>query len=133
MRAYNPKNNRTEIVETKKNYIILDAYNANPSSMNSMIESFSKLERNRKLCILGEMRELGGYSKKEHISIIEKMIKLDIETIFIGEEFTNLSNINSYKNTFEFLKEKDKFKLNNRTILIKGSRGIKLENLIDHL
>ena len=101
--------------------------------MNSMIESFSKLERNRKLCILGEMRELGGYSKKEHISIIEKMIKLDIETIFIGEEFTNLSNINSYKNTFEFLKEKDKFKLNNRTILIKGSRGIKLENLIDHL
>ena len=130
---YKPKNNRTEIVETNKNYIILDAYNANPSSMNSMIESFSKLERNRKLCILGEMRELAEYSKKEHISIIEKMTKLDIETIFIGEEFTKISDINSYKDTVEFLKEKDKFKLNNRTILIKGSRGIKLEDLIKHL
>ena len=101
--------------------------------MNSMIESFSKLERNRKLCILGEMRELAKYSKKEHISIKEKMSKLDIETIFIGEEFTKISNINSYKDTVDFLKEKDKFKLNNRTILIIGSRGIKLENLIEHL
>ena len=61
------------------------------------------------------------------------MTKLDIETIFIGEEFTKVCNINSYKNTFDFLKEKDKFNLNNRTILIKGSRGIKLENLIDYL
>ena len=75
-------------------------------SMNSMIESFSKLERKRKLCILGEMRELGEYSKKEHISLIDKMNKLNIETIFIGEEFTNISDINSYKNTFEFLKRK---------------------------
>ena len=131
--SYKPNNNRTEIVETEKNYIILDAYNANPSSMNSMIESFSKLERRRKLCVLGEMRELGEYSKKEHISLIEKMIKLDIETIFIGEEFTNINNINSYKNTNEFLIEKNKFELNNRTILIKGSRGIKLENLVDYL
>ena len=61
------------------------------------------------------------------------MTKLDIETIFIGEEFTKISDINSYKDTVEFLKEKNKFKLNNRTILIKGSRGIKLEDLIKHL
>ena len=101
--------------------------------MNSMINSFSKLERKENYVSLGEMRELGEYSKKEHISLIEKMTKLDIETIFIGEEFTNISHINSYKNTCEFLKEKDKFKLKKRTILIKGSRGIKLENLIDYL
>ena len=131
--SYKPKNNRTEIIETEKNYIILDAYNANPSSMNSMIKSFSKLDRKRKLCFLGEMRELGEYSNKEHISLIDKMKKLNIETIFIGEEFINISHINSYKNICEFLKEKDKFILSNRTILIKGSRGIKLEDLIDYL
>ena len=131
--SYIPKNNRTEIVETENNYIILDAYNANPSSMNSMIESFSKLDRKRKICFLGEMRELGEYSNKEHISLIDKMAKLDIESIFIGEEFTNISNINTYKNIREFIVEKEKFTLKNRTILIKGSRGIKLENLIDYL
>ena len=61
------------------------------------------------------------------------MAKLDIESIFIGEEFTNISNINTYKNIREFIGEKEKFTLKNRTILIKGSRGIKLENLIDYL
>ena len=132
--SYKPTNNRTEIVETKKNYIILDAYNANPSSMNYMIESFCKLKKSNKLCILGEMRELGTYSQKEHLSLIQKMKKEEeIETIFIGEEFTKIYNENTFINTDDFLENIDKYDLKNRTILIKGSRGIKLENLIDYL
>ena len=131
--AYHPKNNRTEIVETDSNYIILDAYNANPSSMNSMIDSFSKLEKERKLCILGEMRELGEYSDEQHTLLVDKMKDLKIESIFIGEEFLNISTKNTYKNTQEFLKEIDRFNLEDRTILIKGSRGIKLENLLESL
>ena len=131
---YKPTNNRTEIVETKKNYIILDAYNANPSSMNYMIESFFKLEKSNKLCILGEMRELGMYSQKEHLSLIRKMKKKEeIETIFIGKEFTKISNENAFIDTNNFLENIDKYDLKNRTILVKGSRGIKLENLIDYL
>ncbi len=130
---YHPKNNRTEIVETDSNYIILDAYNANPSSMNSMIDSFCKLEKERKLCILGEMRELGEYSDEEHTILVDKMKDLKIESIFIGEEFLNISTKNTYKNTQEFLKEIDRFDIKDRTILIKGSRGIKLENLLKSL
>lgn len=131
--SYFPKNNRTEIVETDNNYIILDAYNANPSSMNSMIDSFSKLNQERKLCILGEMRELGEYSNEEHTNLVDKMKDVKIESIFIGEKFTNISIKNTYKNIQEFLKEIHKFDLEDRTILIKGSRGIKLENLIENL
>ena len=131
---YKPTNNRTEIVETKKNYIILDAYNANPSSMNYMIESFCKLKKSNKLCILGEMRELGTYSQQEHLSLIQKMKKEEeIETIFIGKEFTKIYNENTFINTGDFLENIDKYDLKNRTILIKGSRGIKLENLVDYL
>ena len=131
---YKPTNNRTEIVETKKNYIILDAYNANPSSMNYMIESFCKLKKSNKLCILGEMRELGTYSQKEHLSLIQKMKKEEeIETIFIGKEFAKIYNENTFINTDDFLENIDNYDLKNRTILVKGSRGIKLENLIDYL
>tara|TARA_B100001741_G_scaffold87902_1_gene71825 strand:- start:6636 stop:7898 length:1263 start_codon:yes stop_codon:yes gene_type:complete len=131
--AYHPKNNRTEIVETDSNYIILDAYNANPSSMNSIIDSFSKLEKERKLCILGEMRELGEYSNEEHSLLVDKMKDLKIESIFIGQEFLNISSRNTYKNTQEFLQEIGRFNLKDRTILIKGSRGIKLEHLLKSL
>jgi UDP-N-acetylmuramoyl-tripeptide--D-alanyl-D-alanine ligase len=131
--GYTPKNNRTEIVTTESNDIILDAYNANPSSMESMISSFSELEKVSKLCILGEMRELGEHSEKEHQLLVKIMSELKIETIFIGEEFCKILDKNSYKNTLEFMKNKGEYNLKNRTILIKGSRGIKLEELIKYL
>lgn len=130
---YTPKNNRTEIVTTAYNYIILDAYNANPSSMESMIFSFSELKKENKFCILGEMRELGESSKKEHQYLIEKMLELKIETVFIGEEFCKLTHLNSFKNTVDFIEKREKYNLKNKTFLIKGSRGIKLEDLIKYL
>ena len=102
--------------------------------MNQMIESFCKLKKNNKLCILGEMRELGEYSQKEHLSLIQKMKKEEeIETIFIGKEFTKVSNENTFINTDDFLENIGKYNLKDRTILVKGSRGIKLENLVDYL
>ena len=131
--SYTPKNNRTEIVTTTSNYIILDAYNANPSSMKSMISSFSELKKENKFCILGEMRELGEHSEKEHQLLVKIMSELKIETIFIGEEFCKILDKNSYKNTLEFTKNKERYILKNRTILIKGSRGIKLEELVKYL
>ena len=131
--SYTPKNNRTEIVKTTSNYIILDAYNANPSSMESMISSFSKLKKENKFCILGEMRELGKYSKEEHQNLIEKISELKIETVFIGEEFCKITHLNSFKNTIDFIENRRKYNLKNRTFLIKGSRGIKLESVIKYL
>ena len=130
---YIPKNNRTELIETGNNNIILDAYNANPSSMESMIESFIKLDQPNKMCILGEMRELGKYSAEEHKKLINRMETSGIESVFIGEEFLNLTNKNLYLETSDLIDDITKYNLQNRNILIKGSRGIKLENLVKHL
>ena len=146
---YISKNNRTELIETENNNIILDAYNANPSSMESMIESFIKLDKANKICILGEMRELGRYSEKEHLQLIKRMKTSGIESIFVGEEYLNL--ITEYKaelvdetdiktikknifvSTADLIENISNYDLKNRTILIKGSRGIKLEDLVEYL
>ena len=130
---YAPKNNRTEIVKTKNNYIILDAYNANPSSMNSMIDSFNQLRKNNKICILGEMKELGNFSKQEHRNIFLKMKELNIRTIYIGEEFMKHDYLDSFLNTEDFIQNITKYNLINKTILIKGSRSVRLERLIKYL
>ena len=101
--------------------------------MESMISAFSELKKENKFCILGEMRELGEYSKEEHQYLIEKMTELKIETVFIGEEFCKITHLNSFKNTVDFIENREKYNLKNKTFLIKGSRGIKLEDIIKHL
>ncbi|MBE51263.1 MAG: UDP-N-acetylmuramoyl-tripeptide--D-alanyl-D-alanine ligase [Flavobacteriales bacterium] len=146
--SYIPKNNRTELIETKNNHIILDAYNANPSSMDSMIDSFIKLDKQKKICILGEMRELGSYSEKEHLKLIKKMKTSGLESIFIGKEYLNLFNddldlvdeteINNIKkniflSTADLIENISEYNLKKRTILIKGSRGLYLENIVKYL
>jgi len=130
--SYIPKNNRTEIVKTKKNFIILDAYNANPSSMSIMIDSFQKLNKKNKLCILGEMRELGKYSEEEHNKIYNKLVDIGIETIYIGDKFNNITE-NHYANIEDFILNMDKYNLTNRSILIKGSRSVYLEKVVSFL
>ena len=131
--SYVPKNNRTQIVKTKNNYIILDAYNANPSSVNEMVTSFSMLDKDNKICILGEMRELGRHSDKEHKLIIDYIGNLDIDTIFIGREFKKIQNKDTFRSVSNLIEDIDEYDLKNKTILIKGSRGLKLEELIIHL
>jgi UDP-N-acetylmuramoyl-tripeptide--D-alanyl-D-alanine ligase len=101
--------------------------------MESMIESFIKLDKANKMCILGEMRELGTYSEEEHQKLINRMISSEIESIFVGEEFLNLTNKNAYLRTSELIDNITNYNLKNRTILIKGSRGIKLEDLVKYL
>ena len=129
---YVPKNNRTEIVKTKDNYIILDAYNANPTSVKKMITYFSGIEKDNKVCIIGEMRELGKHSKKEHKLIIDYTDNLNLDAIFIGKDFKKIQNKNTFKSVSDFIKNINKYKLKNNAILIKGSRGLKLEKLINY-
>lgn len=126
--GYIPSNNRSQIINTKKNIIILDAYNANPSSMRAMIESFFKQDFKNKFCILGDMLELGENSFIEHKKIVDMVEKINIESVFIGKEFNKITT-NSFINITEYeniLKEKP---LENKTILLKGSRGLTLEKL----
>tara|TARA_B100001105_G_scaffold141991_1_gene113787 strand:- start:68 stop:1324 length:1257 start_codon:yes stop_codon:yes gene_type:complete len=127
--SYTPKNNRSEIIKTKSNTIILDAYNANPSSMTAMLHSFAKQNYENKLCILGDMLEMGNTSLQEHKAIIDLANELKLECIFIGTEFAQVHKqvYNSTDKFSEFLKEKP---ITNKTILLKGSRGITLEKLV---
>jgi len=125
---YIPTNNRSEVVKTTRNTLILDAYNANPSSMKAMLISFAKQNYKNKICILGDMLELGIHSKREHLEIINLTKELTLETIFIGKEFSLI-----YKNAFQNRKEFEGFlesnPIKNKTILLKGSRRIGLEGL----
>tara|TARA_B100000963_G_scaffold88047_2_gene75612 strand:- start:306 stop:1562 length:1257 start_codon:yes stop_codon:yes gene_type:complete len=132
IKNYLPKNNRSEIFKTKKNTIILDAYNANPSSMKAMITSFSKKKYINKLCILGDMLELGNYSHEEHQNIINIVNHLKLKAIFIGKEFLSVNKDAFESRVFfeDYLKNNP---IKNHTILLKGSRTMSLEKLTKYL
>jgi UDP-N-acetylmuramoyl-tripeptide--D-alanyl-D-alanine ligase len=129
---YEPTNKRSQIVKTDKNTLILDCYNANPTSMRSAIESFALIEHPNKLAIIGDMLELGTESNIEHENVIELTNQYQIEKITVGPIFKSLSENNaSYKvtDTDELLAVLQNNPIDDKLILIKGSRGIGLEVL----
>lgn len=135
---YTPANNRSQLINTANNTVIMDAYNANPSSMEAAIINFSKLSRNNKMLILGDMLELGGSSLEEHKNIIDLAKKYQFQNlILVGPKFYELkTEISSYKYFPDRNRAEEYLKNNNLksfTILIKGSRGIGLENLLEYL
>ncbi|MDR0560722.1 MAG: UDP-N-acetylmuramoyl-tripeptide--D-alanyl-D-alanine ligase [Prevotellaceae bacterium] len=129
-----PENNRSQLVETEKNTVIMDAYNANPSSMETALINFAKLDRQNKMLILGDMLELGDSSRKEHIHIMELIENLGFDkTVLIGENFYSLKNGSRAKHFFSRADAETYFADNNpksNTILIKGSRKTGLEKLM---
>ena len=133
---YLPQNNRSQLLETSKNRLIIDAYNANPTSMSASLENFSKVKVSPKAIILGDMKELGKDSIPEHQKILDYIDKNRFEKVFLcGEIFSGLSK-NKYPSfahasqLVEYLKNED---LQGYYILIKASRGIMLEKTIDYL
>ena len=138
LETYVPENNRSQLVRKSTHEIILDAYNANPSSMTVAIENFIQLDQKNKIAILGDMFELGEESLSEHKNIIDLLSrKNEIECYFVGKDF--YTNINSqphfhFFETFEALTNHLKNnKWENKMILIKGSRGMALERVLDLL
>lgn len=136
--SYIPENNRSQIILKNSNEIILDAYNANPTSMLLALENFIQLDKKNKIIIIGDMFELGNESDYEHKNIIKFLEKIDeINCFFIGNYFYK-NKIS--KNNFSFFKDFEQFKsylnihtLLNNTILIKGSRGIALERVLEFI
>ena len=132
--AYLPENNRSQIIKSGTNKIIKDAYNANPSSMKPSIESFAKMTANNKVLILGDMLELGEYSDEEHAQIIKLTKDLGFKNvIFIGENFDSVKDIYHGVYFIDISEAKKYFitqQYNNTLILLKGSRGIAVENII---
>lgn len=133
---YVPKNNRSEILMKGSNTIILDAYNANPSSMEVALQSFAKSEGETKIVILGDMFELGEESAKEHQAIADLAISLGFnQSYFVGEHFAQINTPGQQFATFEAFTEylKGNTTMTNASILIKGSRGMKLERTLELL
>lgn len=130
--SYVPDNNRSQLVQTASNQLLLDAYNANPNSMKAAIENFSKFKAENKWLILGDMFELGEYSNKEHELIVNLLKSFNLNnTILVGAEFSGIKNnhFKSFKTTDEAKNFLIENKITNSTILIKGSRGMKMETL----
>jgi UDP-N-acetylmuramoyl-tripeptide--D-alanyl-D-alanine ligase len=135
---YTPTNNRSQLIEKDSNHIILDAYNANPSSMTAAITNFKQLNDKSKVVVLGDMFELGADSPSEHKKIVEMLIEdTAIVCHFIGKDFyankIEKQHLHFYPTYEDF---KDFFivkKPTNTTILIKGSRGMALERSLDLL
>ncbi len=133
---YVPQNNRSQLIQTKNNKIILDAYNANPDSMTAALENFAEMPSENKIVICGDMLELGNFTEKEHSEIIDVLTNCNFQSVFlVGEFFSSINNENykSYKNVNELSDFLRKNPINNAIILIKGSRGIKLEGVVDVL
>lgn len=135
---YIPKNNRSQMTKTSRNSLILDLYNANPTSMKAAIESYNAIKEDHKSVILGDMLELGAESDSEHKNVLENIKNSGYETAyFVGKNFMKFAG--EYKNYqfFATVEDINKYFVTNpekgKMFLIKGSRGIRLEKVIDCL
>jgi UDP-N-acetylmuramoyl-tripeptide--D-alanyl-D-alanine ligase len=134
---YAPQNNRSQLIEKKGMKIVMDAYNANPTSMKASIQSFVSDFYNPRCLILGDMLELGSYSEQEHNEIIKEISKYLFKKVFlIGQNFSKAAKNYNYKtfdNTDNFCRYIQQNPLNGCSLLIKGSRAMQLEKVIRFL
>lgn len=137
---YRPSNSRSEFRNSGKNSLIVDAYNANPSSMIAALTNFQFIESKHKMVILGDMRELGADSEMEHRKVMDVLAGMPLEDVWlVGENFASLNYQNIrispryFKDVEEVKKELANNPLSGKTILIKGSNGTKLFQLPEYL
>jgi len=135
--GYKPSNNRSQLIQKEKNTIIMDAYNANPTSMMAALNNFSEVSGSAKCLILGDMLELGDSSAEEHQRIVDFIDSNEFDDVYlIGPQF-NATSSRKEKKKFDqvellsnYLKTQP---IENKLILIKGSRGIHLEKILEVL
>lgn len=132
---YLPQNNRSQLKKTADNILIVDAYNANPTSMIASISNFRNMEAAHKMLILGDMRELGKDSAEEHQKIVDYLEECNFENVaLVGEQFAATHHsYPTYPDANTLIIELQKTKPTRKMILIKGSNGIKLSTVIDYL
>ncbi len=143
--AYCPKNNRSQLMRAGTNTLIVDAYNANPSSMSVAIANFAEFRAESKLALLGDMRELGEDSVKEHLSVVRKLESAGLDACLVGEEFRKAldeagirkngddSSFKWFANSEELADWLSGRKFQGTAFLVKGSRGIRMENVLKAL
>ncbi len=132
---YEPKNNRSQLLKTEKNHILLDAYNANPSSVHAALEDFAQYDHGNRFVIFGDMFELGTRSLSAHQKVLEKLMEHRLRGMVIGKAFLQasvemtLAEIKVFETTKEAETHLQKQPITDRFILLKGSRGMQLEKL----
>ncbi|NBL63631.1 UDP-N-acetylmuramoyl-tripeptide--D-alanyl-D-alanine ligase [Flavobacterium sp. NST-5] len=136
LETYVPDNNRSQLLHKKTNEIILDAYNANPSSMEVAIKNFLELDKTNKIAVLGDMFELGTESLAEHKNIVDLLKnQSDVQTYFVGKDFYANKIQTDFMHFFEtfetFAEAFAQTKAQHKTMLIKGSRGMALERVLE--
>lgn len=134
LETYHPANNRSQIEKGENNLLILDAYNANPDSMRNAIAFFGRINAYAKSLILGDMLELGKFEESKHREILELISNLQFDHIFlVGNAFGNLksefSQFEFFQNSEDAKKHFEQFPIRSNQVLLKGSRGIRLEIL----
>lgn len=137
---YIPKNNRSQLEKTARNILIEDAYNANPTSMAAALDNLASVQAPLKAAMLGDMRELGEDSVAEHVAILKKLVSMDLDLVcLVGEEFRKaLSQVDpaaahwfgTSDDLAVWLKANP---VSGHTILVKGSRGIRMERILSEL
>ncbi len=136
--AYVPENNRSQFVQTARNQVLVDAYNANPSSMKVALDNFAAIDHPHKLLILGGMKELGESNAREHKALIDSVVQMHFETCYlVGEEFEKFV---PNEERFSWLATTDALKdelvkrvISGALILVKGSRANQLEEVVELL
>jgi UDP-N-acetylmuramoyl-tripeptide--D-alanyl-D-alanine ligase len=135
LKDYMPNNNRSEMVDTGKNKLILDAYNANPSSMELAISNFAEMDHEPKLALIGHMLELGKESKAEHQKLIDHLYDLNLKTVLVGSNFAECN-----KKGFHYCETPEDLKawlqsnsIENHLIIAKGSRLVAMERAAEFL
>ncbi|MDO4164518.1 MAG: UDP-N-acetylmuramoyl-tripeptide--D-alanyl-D-alanine ligase [Bacteroides sp.] len=132
---YVPQNNRSQLKQTDSNTLIIDAYNANPTSMNAAISNFRGMQAPHKMLILGDMRELGKDSAEEHQKVVDYLQECGFEdVVLVGEMFAGTRHpYPTYPDAPALIAALQADKPQGKTILIKGSNGIRLSTVVDWL
>jgi len=136
--SYTPSDNRSQIIDSQRNRLILDAYNANPVSMKAALDNLENMDHPNKIVILGDMFELGTETEIEHLRVYQQVAKMDLAmAFFCGKASAEVTKGKAGVSVFEskealenYLKEKP---IKDALILIKGSRGMGLETLVEYL
>lgn len=135
--AYKPTNNRSQFIKTASNTILMDAYNANPSSMDAALENFKMFDAHLKGIILGDMFELGEASREEHQKIADKIRSMNLSMVLLtGPEFSQCRvapDVKVFLDIDSLIQYLENYKPRGYLFLIKGSRGMKLENVLEKL
>jgi UDP-N-acetylmuramoyl-tripeptide--D-alanyl-D-alanine ligase len=133
---YVPQNNRSQVIRKEQNTVYLDAYNANPSSLEAALRNFAAMDIPHKIAIIGDMFEMGSYAAQEHQAMIRFCKKLDLEQVWlVGEEFSKheAEGMLQFKHTADAIAYLKQHHPAGKNFFIKGSRGMKLESLLEFI